>query len=181
MGQGAGAASVEYLVHSPMIRSQYNDDKVTISNYGDDCWWWWWCSCVDYGHYGFGQILLDWTWYCPFCKIICVFEATMNKHIFIARCGFLTKDFEKSAFKWVQLGICGAENTKYDIFSICGHLQQAGLIKVLELRNGVPSRAMALWAEQGLGKQIWRAIESQREPETVKGSQRELQRLDIQV
>ena len=67
------------------------------------------------------------TCYYPFCKIICVFEATMNKHIFIARCGFLTKDFEKSAFKWVQLGICGAENTKYDIFSICGHLQQVFL------------------------------------------------------
>ena len=31
MGQGAGAASVEYLVHSPMIRSQ-----LTIQNYGED-------------------------------------------------------------------------------------------------------------------------------------------------
>ena len=42
-----------------------------------------------------------------------------------------------------------------------------------ELRNDVPIRARALWAEQGLGKQIWRAIESQREPERARGSQRE--------
>ena len=41
----------------------------------------------------------------------------------------------------------------------------SGLIKVLELRNGFR-------AEQGLCKQR-RAIESQREPEGAKGSQRE--------
>ena len=52
----------------------------------------------------------------------------------------------------------------------------AGLIKVRERRNGVPSWARALWAEQGLGKQIWRAIESQREPERARGSQREPER-----
>ena len=42
---------------------------------------------------------------------------------------------------------------------------QQGLIKVLELRNAVPSRARALRAEQGLCKQICIAIESQREPD----------------
>ena len=31
-------------------------------------------------------------------------------------------------------------------------------------------------AEQGLGKQIWRAIESRREPERARGSRRELER-----
>ena len=47
MGQGAGAASVEYLVHSPMIRSQYQIMAMTVDGGGDD----------DYN--GFGQILLD--------------------------------------------------------------------------------------------------------------------------
>ena len=48
----------------------------------------------------------------------------------------------------------------------------SGLIKVLELRNDFPSRARALWAEQGLCKQIWRAIESQREPDGARESRR---------
>ena len=50
-----------------------------------------------------------------------------------------------------------------------------GLIKVLELRNGVPSRARPLRAEQGLCKQIWRAIESQMEPERTGERARESQ------
>ena len=52
-------------------------------------------------------------------------------------------------------------------------LCKVGLIKVQELRKDVPSRAGAMWAKQGLCKQIRRAIGSQREPERAKESQRE--------
>ena len=36
MGQGAGAASVEYLVHSPMIRSQYQIMVMNVDGCGGD-------------------------------------------------------------------------------------------------------------------------------------------------
>ena len=59
----------------------------------------------------------------------------------------------------------------YHISYVIHIISHSGLIKVLERRNDVPSRARALRAEQGLFKQIWRAIESQREPDRARGSQ----------
>ena len=50
----------------------------------------------------------------------------------------------------------------YHISYVIHIISHSGLIKVLERRNDVPSRARALRAEQGLFKQIWRAIESKR-------------------
>ena len=97
MGQGAGAASVEYLVHSPMIRCRI-------------FWYWFWfcevwaCSTVS-KIYGCGNgklfmffldlaslsMFLLWNWI----------------NIFIAFCGFVTKEFG-----WVHSNECNLASTK---------------------------------------------------------------------
>ena len=52
--------------------------------------------------------------------------------------------------------------------SIC---HMADWKKVRQRGSGAESQAMALWAEQGLYKQYFRAIVSQSEPESGKESQ----------
>ena len=97
MGQGAGAASVEYLVHSPMIRWRIFLILILsllwslgLFNSFKDLRWWQW------------QVIhVFWTlqFYQCFC---CVVKLNKHLHCILWLCN---KRIWMSAFKWVQLGI----------------------------------------------------------------------------